>query len=159
METRERNKAIIRCALVGISINLLLFAGKLITGIAIGSNAVLLDAVNSLSDSVSAVFIIVSTLLAMKRADLVHPFGYGRVEYIVSLLFAMFIMYMGGRGIVEGVIGIFNDEDSPQYSVAAITIMAFSFVLKIVYGLLARKEGKRLSCPSQIGRASCRERV
>ena len=150
METRERNKAIIRCALVGISINLLLFAGKLITGMAIGSNAVLLDAVNSLSDSVSAVFIIVSTLLAMKRADLVHPFGYGRVEYIVSLLFAMFIMYMGGRGMVEGVIGIFNDEDSPQYSVAAITIMAFSFVLKIVYGLLARKEGKRLSCPSLI---------
>ena len=150
MDTRERNKAIIKCAIVGITINLILFAGKLITGLAIRSDAVLLDAVNSLSDSVSAVFIIVSTLLAMKRADVVHPFGYGRIEYIVSLLFAMFIMYMGGRGAVEGVIGIFNEKKSPNYNVASIVIMSASFLFKIGYGLFARKEGKRLSCPSLI---------
>ncbi|MBP5163303.1 MAG: cation transporter [Spirochaetales bacterium] len=150
MVTNERNKAIIRCALFGITANLLLFGGKLITGLAIKSNVVVLDAVNSLSDSISAVFIIVSTLLAMRRADKVHPFGYGRIEYIVSLLFAMFIMYVGGRGAVEGIIGIFEEKASPQYNTVSVIIMAASFGVKIFYGLLARKEGKRLSCPSLV---------
>ena len=49
MIMHERNKAVIKCALFGISANLLLFIGKLITGLAVGSNAVVLDAVNSLS--------------------------------------------------------------------------------------------------------------
>ena len=150
MIMRERNKAVIKCALFGISANLLLFIGKLITGLSVGSNAVVLDAVNSLSDSVSAVFIIVSAFLAMKRADKVHPFGYGRIEYIVSLLFAMFIMYVGGRGAVKGVIGIFGEEESPQYNTVSVIIMAASFGIKVFYGLLSRREGKRLSSPSLV---------
>ena len=150
MIMHERNKAVIKCALFGISANLLLFIGKLITGLAVGSNAVVLDAVNSLSDSVSAVFIIVSAFLAMKRADKVHPFGYGRIEYIVSLLFAMFIMYVGGRGAVKGVIGIFGEEESPQYNTVSVIIMAASFGIKVFYGLLSRREGKRLSSPSLV---------
>ena len=69
ISVQDRNKSIIKVAAVGILVNFLLFAGKIITGMAIDSNVIVLDAVNSLSDSVSCVFIIISSFLAMRNAD------------------------------------------------------------------------------------------
>ncbi len=78
ISVQDRNKSIIKVAAVGILVNFLLFSGKIITGMAIDSNVIVLDAVNSLSDSVSCVFIIISSFLAMRNADRTHPFAYGR---------------------------------------------------------------------------------
>ncbi len=139
-----RSKTIIRYAAIGVAMNLALFLGKLIIGLSIASNAIVLDSLNSLSDSISSVFIIVSAALAMKNADRSHPFGYGRLEYVCSLLFSMFIMYLGVRSIVEAVKGIFGESKQTVYSILSIAIMAISLALKIIYGLFARKEGKRI---------------
>ncbi|MBP5163367.1 MAG: cation transporter [Spirochaetales bacterium] len=104
-----RSKSIIKFAAIGMAMNLVLFLGKMIIGLSIGSNAIFLDSLNSLSDSISSIFIIVSAALAMRNADKSHPFGYGRLEYVCSLLFSMFIMYLGARSIIGAVKGILGE--------------------------------------------------
>ena len=71
--------------------NLLLAAGKLIIGFMISSRAVMLDGLNSLSDMITSVVTMISTLYAGKRSDREHPFGYGRLEYITSMFTTVFI--------------------------------------------------------------------
>ena len=140
----ERNNAIIRCNLIGIGMNLLLSISKMIIGYFSHSHAVILDGVNSLSDLVSAVFSVVGVRLGMKSADKNHPFGYGRVEYLSSLFITMLILYIGIRTIIDSVDAIFHPHDAPIYSPLLITIMIVSLVAKLIYGLMLRKEGKRL---------------
>ena len=135
---------IIRCNLIGIGMNLLLSVSKMIIGFIFHSHAVILDGVNSLSDLVSAVFSVIGVRLGMKSADRNHPFGYGRVEYLSSLFITMLILYVGIRTIIDSVNSIFHPHDAPVYSPLLIIIMIVSLVAKLVYGMMLRKEGKRL---------------
>ncbi len=140
----ERNNAIIRCNIIGIAMNLLLSFCKMIVGYIFHAHAVLLDGVNSLSDLVSAVFSVIGVRLGMKSADPHHPFGYGRIEYISSLLITMVILYVGVRTIIDSVNAIFHPHEAPIYSPLLIAVMIVSLIAKLIYGLMLRKEGKRL---------------
>ena len=62
MENRE--KVIVRTSFIGILANILLVVFKMIVGLAANSIAVILDAVNNLSDALSSVITIVGAKLA-----------------------------------------------------------------------------------------------
>ncbi len=81
--------------LVGIIVNLILFATKLIIGIVLNSIAVTADAFNNLSDVASSVITILGFKLASKPADKEHPFGHGRLEYISGLIVSFLVMLVG----------------------------------------------------------------
>ena len=76
-ETTEnsRDKVIIRTSVIGILTNVLLAAFKAAVGFLSNSIAVILDAVNNLSDALSSVITIVGTKLAGKLPDKKHPLG------------------------------------------------------------------------------------
>ena len=95
---------------VGIALNALLFLGKLLSGLATGSIAVVADAFNNLSDAASSVITLVGFRLAGQDADQEHPFGHGRMEYLTGLVVALAILLMGveiGKSSLEK---ISNDE-------------------------------------------------
>ena len=81
----ERNQVIVRTSVVGIAANVLLAVFKAIVGAASGSIAIVLDAVNNLSDAASSLITIVGTKLAGKQPDRKHPFGYGRIAALAFL--------------------------------------------------------------------------
>lgn len=83
------------CGCVGIGLNVLLFLGKLLAGLATGSVAVTADAVNNLSDAGSSVVTLLGFKLAAKIPDRDHPFGHGRMEYVSGLVVSMAIILMG----------------------------------------------------------------
>lgn len=85
----------ILCGLVGIFLNILLFAFKLAAGILSGSVAVTADAFNNLSDAGSSVITLIGFKLAAEKPDKEHPFGHGRFEYISGLIVSLVIMLMG----------------------------------------------------------------
>ena len=89
-----RNSIIIKYNIAGILMNLLLSVSMIVTGIAVSSHVIFLDGINSLSDLLSSVISILSAMFGAKKADASHPFGYGRMEYLSSLLITMIIMYM-----------------------------------------------------------------
>lgn len=89
---------------MGICLNLLLFAGKLLAGVLSGSVAMIADAVNNLSDAATSVVTLVGFRLAGQQADADHPFGHGRIEYITGLLVSLAVLLMGveiGRSSVQ----------------------------------------------------------
>ncbi|WP_291633700.1 cation diffusion facilitator family transporter [Clostridium sp.] len=80
---------------VGIIVNLILFATKLIIGIISNSIAITADAFNNLSDVASSVITILGFKLASKPPDKQHPFGHGRLEYISGLIVSFLVILVG----------------------------------------------------------------
>ena len=118
----SRDKVIIRTSVIGIAANVLLAAFKAVIGLASNSIAVVLDAVNNLSDALSSIITIVGTKLAGKLPDKKHPLGYGRVEYLSAMLVSGIVLYAGITSAVESVKKIIHPE-KPDYSVISLVIM------------------------------------
>ena len=102
-DAREYGKPEVRraygilCSIVGICLNVLLFAGKFLAGMLSGSVAITADAFNNLSDAGSSLITLVGFQFAGRKPDREHPFGHGRIEYVAGLLVSMIIILMGAE--------------------------------------------------------------
>ena len=74
----NRSSQIIRTSVIGIVANVLLAAFKAAVGVIASNVAIVMDAVNNLSDALSSVITIIGTKLSQRPADRKHPFGFGR---------------------------------------------------------------------------------
>ena len=142
-DIRHREKTIIRTSIAGVVTNLFLAGFKALIGTITGSIAVLLDAVNNLSDVLSSVITIVGTRLAGKRPDKKHPLGHGRIEYISAMLVAFIILYAGITALIRSVDHILHPTDV-NYSAITIVILAVAVGVKIVLGTYVKKKGKEV---------------
>jgi cation diffusion facilitator family transporter len=91
-------------SVVGIIVNILLFAAKFTVGTLFHSISVTADALNNLSDAGSSVISLVSFKLSARPADKSHPYGHARIEYIASSIVAALILVVGfelGKSSVE----------------------------------------------------------
>ncbi|MBR5343523.1 MAG: cation transporter [Oscillospiraceae bacterium] len=144
-----RDKTIIRTSVVGILANVFLAAFKAVVGLTSHSIAIVMDAVNNLSDAASSVITIVGTKLAGKEADRKHPFGYGRIEYLSAMLISMLVLYAGVTAFVESVKKIIHPE-TPDYGAAALIIVAVAVAVKIVLGRYVKRVGEKVNSDSLI---------
>ncbi|MBQ6268113.1 MAG: cation transporter [Clostridia bacterium] len=142
--TANREKTIVRVSVTGIVTNLLLVAFKAFVGLASHSIAVILDAVNNLSDALSSVVTIVGAKLGAKQPDKKHPLGYGRVEYLSSMIVAALVLYAGITSLVESVKKIIHPE-AADYSAVSLVIIAVAIVVKLVLGLYVKKQGAKVN--------------
>lgn len=144
-----RDRQIVRTSIIGILANVLLAAFKAAVGMLSHSIAITLDAVNNLSDALSSVITILGTKLAAKPADKKHPLGYGRIEYISAMLISMLVLYAGITSFTESVKKILHPE-APDYSSAALIIVAAAVAVKIVLGRYVKGVGKRVNSDSLV---------
>lgn len=141
---RSRERTIIRASIIGIATNFLLAAFKAAIGIASNSIAIVLDAVNNISDAGSSLITIISTKLAGKSPDKKHPFGYGRIEYLSSMIVSAIILYAGMTSLVESAKKIIHPVRA-EYSVLSLVILGVAVIAKIVLGLYVQKTGKKVN--------------
>ena len=104
-----------------------------------------MDGVNSLSDMTASVISILSSIIVKKRGDPKHPFGYGRVEYLSSMLIAMIILLIGIRSIYSSIESIIDPHDPPDYNGLALAIMIISLVSKLIYSFIIDRENRLIS--------------
>ena len=140
----QREKVIVRTSIIGILANLLLAGFKAVVGLLSNSIAVVLDAVNNLSDALSSVITIIGTKLAGRKPDKKHPYGHGRTEYITATIIAVIVLYAGITSLVESVKKILHPE-KPAYSAVSIVIIAVAVAVKLVLGFYVKKTGKRVN--------------
>ena len=140
----NRDKVIVRTSVVGILVNVLLAAFKAVIGIMSNSIAVLLDAVNNLSDALSSIITIVGTKLAGKLPDKKHPLGYGRIEYLSAMIVSGIVLYAGITAAVESVKKIIEPE-TPQYSTTSLIIIAVAVLVKIALGRYVKGQGEKVN--------------
>lgn len=131
------------CGIVGIVINIILFAGKFIAGFFSGSVAVTADAFNNLSDAGSSVISLIGFRLASQKPDPHHPFGHGRFEYIASLIISMVIIMMGFELGKDSVIKIINPAEV-EYSALTFWVLGISILAKFYMFIYNRSIGKKI---------------
>ena len=148
-EQNTRDKVIIRTSIIGIIANAFLAGFKAVVGLATNSIAIVMDAVNNISDAASSVITIIGTKLAGKSPDRKHPFGYGRIEYLSSMVIAIIVLYAGVTALVESIKKIIT-PDTPEYGTASLIIVGVAVIVKIVLGRYVKSVGKSVNSDSLI---------
>lgn len=151
--TASREDAIVRTSLIGIGANMLLAAFKAIVGLAANSIAVILDAVNNLSDALSSVITILGAKYASKKPDKKHPLGHGRAEYLSATIVSALVLYAGFASLIESVKKIITPE-KPDYTFLSLAIIAVAVVVKILLGTYVKKAGEKLNSASLVASGS-----
>ena len=144
IETMSRNRAIIRTSAAGIAGNLLLAVFKLAVGTAANSVSIITDAVNNIADGMSSLVTIIGTRLSEKEPDKEHPFGYGRIEYLSSLIIGLLITYAGFDALRSSVLRLLHPEPV-DYSALTMAVVAAGVLVKVLIGLHTKKQGEKLS--------------
>lgn len=137
-----RNRGITLASIKGIIGNVVLVIFKMIVGLASNSIAIILDAVNNLTDVLSSVLTIVGTKLAAKGADKEHPFGHGRIEYMTTMAIAFIILGAGIGSLKESVDKIIHPEVS-TFDIPGLVIIAVAIVVKVVMGRYIKAQGEK----------------
>lgn len=145
----RRNRIIVRTSITGVCANVALAAFKAVVGLSAGSVAIVMDAVNNLSDAAASVITIIGTKLAGREPDRKHPFGYGRIEYLSAMVISILVLYAGITAAGESVKKIINPA-VPEYTAAGLIIIAVAVVVKILLGTYVKKTGERVNSDSLI---------
>ena len=135
-----RDRVIVRTSVIGILVNMLLAVFKAVVGFLASSIAVVLDAVNNLSDALSSVITIIGARIATKKPDKKHPLGHGRVEYFSAALISLIVLYAGLTSLIESIKKIVNPE-TPDYSPWSLVIISVAVVAKLILGTFVKKIG------------------
>lgn len=117
-------------SIVGLLVNFLLFAFKLLAGFLTGSISIIGEAINNLSDFGSSLIALVSFHISSKPADEKHPFGHGRAEYVFSSVVALAVIVIGVQLAIESVKKIINPV-SISFSWISVIILAVSILAKM----------------------------
>lgn len=131
------------CSIVGIALNVLLFAGKYLAGVLSGSIAITADAFNNLSDAGSSVITLVGFKFSGMKPDKDHPFGHGRIEYLSGLGVAMLIILMGFE-LLKSAVGKVLHPEPVEAGVLPVAILLISIFVKLYMGFYNGSIGKKI---------------
>lgn len=146
----NREKQIIKVSIIGIIVNLALAVIKFIIGSVSGSIAITSDAVNNFTDSSSSLITIIGTKVAQKKPNNKHPFGFGRVEYMTSMIIAITIIVTGVEMVKSSVKGILH-PNAVSYNLLILIVLIVTVALKTFLGTFTEKQGRILDSGALIG--------
>ena len=149
----ERPQKIIQTSILGIAVNLVLVAFKAVVGWISGSIAIILDAVNNLSDALSSVITIIGTKLANRAPDKKHPYGHGRIEYLAGILIAMLVLVAGLTSLKESVEKIISPVDA-EYSIPSLVIIVAAIAAKLLMGRYVKSVGEKINAATLVASGS-----
>ncbi len=149
----DRSQEIIRTSWIGIVANVLLAGFKAAVGILASSVAIVMDAVNNLSDALSSVITIIGTKLSQRPADRMHPFGFGRIEYFSAIIIAVIVLSAGITSLIESVKKIFNPTE-PEYTTTTLIVIVVAIVVKLILGQYVKRKGEQLKSDALIASGS-----
>ncbi len=150
IDITEREKLTLgrRAGMVGIGVNLLLFAVKLFGGISSGSVAVIADAVNNVTDAASSILVFLGYWFAAKPPDKEHPYGHARMESLCSLGIAILVTVLGIELFTGSLADIFGGGEGASLSPLVVGIMVVSVAAKVVLALFYHRVGRKIDSAS-----------
>lgn len=140
----NRDKKIVQTSIIGIIANIFLVIGKALIGVFAHSIAIISDAINNLTDSLSSIITIIGTKLAGRKPDKKHPYGHGRIEYLVSLVIGLIVLAAGILAIYESIVAIIDQKEA-SYNWVSLVVIGLAILVKIFIGLYFVKVGKQVN--------------
>ena len=132
---------------VGIAVNVILSAFKIIFGKLVNSISIVSDGVNNLFDAVSSVITLIGFKISGKKPDSKHPFGYGRTEYLSAITLA-FLIIVTGVELLKGSIGKLTQPSDVKFGIPAAVVLVASILMKIWLAAFNTNVGKRIDSVS-----------
>ena len=149
LDTEKREDVVTATSILGIITNLLIAAMKMIVGAIVSSIAIISEGANNASDCATSLLTLVGTKLAGRRPTKKHPFGFGRIEYLTSLIISVLILLTAFELLKSSVELIFHPAEMTT-SVVAIVLIAVSAVIKLLLGSYSIKMGKKVESESLV---------
>lgn len=146
LTAEARKKKGTAASIVGIIVNFILAAIKILAGVTAGSVAIIADAFNNLSDSGTSVITLISFKLSSKPADKEHPYGHARIEYIASMVVSFVILLVGAELLLDSgktLLGI-GEAKTTEIEIMTIAILSASILMKLGLGLYYRSVAKNI---------------
>ena len=145
-DTSVRQQYGIMASITGIVVNVLVCLGELIIGFLIGSIAMISDAIHNVADAGGSLVSFLSFKLSGRKADAEHPYGHGRMEYLLSIGFSILLFVVAAQLGIEAVEHIMNPE-VVEFSMSALAVMLGAMTLKIWLSFFLRSIGNRIDSP------------
>ena len=142
-EPGNRDSVVVVTSALGIIANILIAGLKVSIGVLASSIAIVSSGVNNATDALTSVLTLVGTKLSAKRPDEKHPFGYGRIEYLTSLVIAGMILFSGLEMLQSSVDRIFHPAQM-YISTIMLSIIAVTAVIKYFLGVYMIRTGERV---------------
>ena len=145
-DTNVRQQYGIMASITGIVVNVFVCLGELIIGFLIGSIAMISDAIHNVADAGGSLVSFLSFKLSGRKADAEHPYGHGRMEYLLSIGFSILLFVVAAQLGIEAVEHIMNPE-VVEFSISALAVMLGAMALKIWLSFFLRSIGNRIDSP------------
>ena len=145
-DTNVRQQYGIMASITGIVVNVLVCLGELIIGFLIGSIAMISDAIHNVADAGGSLVSFLSFKLSGRKADAEHPYGHGRMEYLLSIGFSILLFVVAAQLGIEAIEHILNPE-VVEFSMSALAVMLGAMALKIWLSFFLRSIGNRIDSP------------
>lgn len=145
-DTNVRQQYGIMASITGIVVNVLVCLGELIIGFLVGSIAMISDAIHNVADAGGSLVSFLSFKLSGRKADAEHPYGHGRMEYLLSIGFSILLFVVAAQLGIEAVEHIMNPE-VVEFSISALAVMLGAMALKIWLSFFLRSIGNRIDSP------------
>lgn len=141
-----RNRYGYMASMSGIVVNLLVCLGELIVGFLVGSIAMISDGIHNVADAGGSLVSLASFKLSGKKADVEHPYGHGRMEYILSIAFSALLFFVAFQLLKESIDHIMNPE-VVEFSIASFIVMICAMGLKIWLSSFLKTIGQTIDSP------------
>ncbi len=152
----EHLREIRRVSWLGIWVNLLLSALKLFAGIFGYSTVLIADAVNSLSDMITDIVVLIGSMFWGRPADTEHQYGHAKIETLITLFIGLAVFAVGFGlvyGAIETLLGMLHGEKLPSPTLLPFVVALISIVVKQYLYLLTLRIGKRIKSSAVIANA------
>ena len=120
----------LRATFIGLAVNILLSAIKLVAGIVGHSHALVADACESLTDIFSSIIVWRGVVVAAAPADEDHPYGHGKAEPLAAAVVSGILLFVAGWIAIEAIHNIGQPRSVPNF-----------FTLLVLFGVIVIKEG------------------
>lgn len=143
MVNGERDRQVVRLSAAILVANVVVAAGKLVYGVALGSLAIRADGFHSLLDGINNVVIILAMSVAGKPADASHPYGHRKIELIASLFIGVMFATLIYRTASEAIRSL-SGAQPPVLGREAYAVVLVTLAINVAVAVSEHIAGKRL---------------
>ena len=130
IDTLKRGKETEKVGFVGIVGNIFLFVLKIIVALASKSQSMLADSINSGTDILSSIMTFIAGRISQNASDEQHNYGYGKAEYVFSLIISLIMGYLAITVLSEGTKSLIN-QSKFEFSYALVVVCLITIIIKI----------------------------
>ena len=141
-EERKQSRRMIFISKFAIAVNIVLALLKIVSGHVFKSVSLISDGLNSLSDLITNILVIIGLKVGENPEDKEHPFGHGKIESVFSVIIGTFIMITAFNIIKENIVGLFQLKGEVITSPIPVIITVIVIIIKIFQLIFMKNKTK-----------------